>query len=93
MTAQLDYDFAFGFMLILAAMVSIVFNAFAYLFVVKDPLLIVGLISSLIWFLFAPVYISRALDFSHWTFSMWGDSVWSGLLWRRYMKQHPEEFA
>lgn len=92
MTSQPDYDFAFGFMLVLVAMVSTVFNAFAYLFVVKDSLLIVGFVASLVWFLFTPFYISKAFDLSQWTFSKWGNSIWSAIMLRKHMKQHPEEF-
>ena len=91
MTSQ-DYDFAFGLMLILVALAATIYSTFTYLFIVKDPIIILGACGSLAWFLFAPVYISKAMDFSQWTLSKWGNSIWSALLWRRYMKQHPEDF-
>jgi hypothetical protein len=87
-----DYDFAFGFILIIVAFACLIFNTITWLFVAKDPALIIMAASSLGWFLFAPVYISKVTDPWQWTLSKWGTSIWSALLWRRYMKQHPEYF-
>jgi hypothetical protein len=76
-----DYDFAIGFGLVLLAgfnwLVSVYFG-----FTTLNPWNLWGAVTSLIWFLFAPVYISKAIDISQWTLSMWGNSIWSAVLWR-----------
>jgi len=88
-----DYDFAFGFFLVCLAFVATIYNAYILIFVSREPITIIFTIVTAVWFLFAPVYIFKAIDMGQWTFSMCGNSVWSALRWRWYMKRHPEEFG
>jgi len=88
-----DYDFSIGFFLVCLAFVATICNAYILIFISHEPLNIIFTIVTVVWFLFAPVYLFKAMDVGQWTFSMWGNSVWSALMMRRYMKRHPEEFG
>jgi membrane protein YdbS with pleckstrin-like domain len=79
---QPDYDFAIGFLLVLIAGINWLVNVY-FGFTTLNPWCLWGAVASLVWFLFAPVYITRAIDLSQWTFSMWGNSIWSATMWRR----------
>ena len=82
MTGKPDYDFALGFMLILAAWVNWAINIY-FGFTTHNPFNLLGAVLSLVWFLFAPVYISRAFCLDQWTTSKWGNSIWSAIMWER----------
>ena len=80
-----DYDFTAGFLLVILAginwLISIIFG-----FMSLNPIFLFNAVVSLIWFLFAPVYISQASDIRMWTHSEWGHSIWGAVLWRH---RHP----
>jgi hypothetical protein len=87
MTTDKDTDLALGLWLIVFAGIASMVNIATLILVSHEPMIIGFAIVTIVWFLFAPVYLSKAIDMEQWTFSMYGNSIWSTLRWR-YYREH-----